>query len=108
MLRLLIDENLDRRILRGVLVTLPDLDCVIAQQVGLTGMEDPDLLAWAAEHDRILVTHDLKTIPKFAYARLKDGKVMPGIIAIPKYLTIGDAIAELLIVIECSDNNELE
>ncbi|HZS45317.1 MAG TPA: DUF5615 family PIN-like protein [Blastocatellia bacterium] len=108
MLRLLIDENFDHRILRGLLGRLPDLDHVIAQQAGLTGTEDPELLEWAAGQNRVLVTHDIQTIPKFAYDRIKSGEPMPGVIAVPKRLPIGDVVTELLIVIECTINDELE
>ena len=108
MLRLLIDENFDHRILRGLLSRLPDLDHVIAQHAGLTGTEDPKLLEWAAGQSRVLVTHVIQTIPKFAYDRIKNGEPMPGVIAVPKRVTIGDAVAELLIIIECTISNELE
>ena len=33
---------------------------------------------------------------------------MPGVIAVPDSLPIGQAIAELILVIECSQPNELE
>ena len=43
MLRVLIDENLDNRILRGLLRLLPELDAVRVQdkEVDLLGAEDP-------------------------------------------------------------------
>ena len=59
MLRLLIDENFDRRILRGVKLRLPQLDYLAVQDTELKGIKDPPLLAWAAENNRVLVTHDL-------------------------------------------------
>ena len=58
MLHLLIDENLDHRILRGLRLRLPYLDFVDVQDTDFRGLKDPPLLAWAAEHNRILVTHD--------------------------------------------------
>ena len=60
MLRLLFDENINRRVLRGLKLRLPGLDYKTAQEVGLKGTPDPDVLASAAEQNRILVTHDLK------------------------------------------------
>jgi hypothetical protein len=77
MIRLLIDVNVDHDILRGLNLRLSDLDVLIAQEVGLSESPDPDLLAWAAEHNRILLTHDLKTIPKFAYERVRAALPMP-------------------------------
>ncbi|MDT5123256.1 MAG: hypothetical protein QOC96_2738 [Acidobacteriota bacterium] len=84
MLRLLLDENLNHRILRGLKLRLPDLDYILAQDAGLKGLPDTEVLAWAAEHQRILVTHDLKTIPRYAYARIVVGEQLPGVIAISK------------------------
>ncbi len=56
MLRLLADENFNGDIVRGLLLRQADLDLVRVQDVGLAGAEDPQLLAWAAENDRILLT----------------------------------------------------
>lgn len=57
MLRLLIDQDLDHVILRGLLLRVPNLDVITAHQVGLSDASDPNLLAWAAEHRRIVVSH---------------------------------------------------
>ena len=107
MLPLLIDENLNHRVLRGLKRAVPHLDYVVAHNVGLKGVPDPGVLAWTAGHDRILVTHDLKTIPKFAYERVRAGQPMPGVIAVPDSLPIGQAIEELAVLIECSQPGEL-
>ena len=56
MLRLLIDQDLDHVILRGLLLRVPNLDVITAHQVGLSNASDPEVLAWAAEQERILVT----------------------------------------------------
>ena len=77
MLRLLIDENFDHRILRGVKLRLPQLDYLAVQDTELKGIKDPPLLAWAAENNRVLVTHDLKTIPKFAYSAWRQASRCP-------------------------------
>ena len=106
MLRLLIDENFNHRILRGLRLRLPNLDYIVVQETELRGLKDRPLLAWAAEHDRILVTHDLATIPKNAYQRVRAGQQMPSVIAISKAVPIGQAIDELMIVIECLTPDE--
>jgi hypothetical protein len=108
MLPLVADENLNRRIVRGLRLVVADLDCVIAQEEGLTGKDDPEVLAWAAAHGRALVTHDVSTIPRFAYDRIAAGDAMAGVIVVPKALAIGMAIEELAVVVECSDRADLE
>ena len=57
MLRLLVDENFNGDIVRGLLLRRPDLDLVRVQDVEYEEAEDPTILAWAAENDRILLTH---------------------------------------------------
>ena len=108
MLRLVIDENFDQRILRGLRLRFPTLDFVVVQGTALQGVQDPPLLAWAAEQQRIVVTHDLKTMPKHAYERMKTGQPMPGVIAVPDSLAIGQVIEELVTLIDCSDQHEWE
>ncbi len=57
MLKLLADENFDNQIVRGLLRRNPKLDIVRVQEVGLSGSDDPKILAWASETDRVLLTH---------------------------------------------------
>jgi hypothetical protein len=54
------------------------------------------------------VTHDLDTIPKYAYERVRAGKSMPGVIAVPDTLRIGRAIEDLIVLAECSERGELD
>jgi hypothetical protein len=65
------------------------------------------LLVWATENQRILVTHDVNTIPKYAYARVRASQPMPGVIVIPEDLAVGKAIEELATLIECCEPEEL-
>ena len=63
MLKFATDENFRAIILRGLKRRKPDLDVVRVQDVGLSGADDETILAWAAEERRILLTHDVKTMP---------------------------------------------
>ncbi len=108
MVRLLIDENLNHRILRGLKLRFPDLDYVVVQNTQLRGVQDATLLAWAAEQNRILVTHDIKSVPRLAYDRVRAGQAMPGVVTIPKALAIGRAIEELATLIECCEQSDLQ
>ena len=101
MLRLLIDENLDQRILRAVKLEIPGIEYIVVQETTLKGLRDPLVLAWAAENQRILVTHDVNTMPRYAYERVRAGQPMPGVIVIPEDLAVGKAIEELAMLIEC-------
>lgn len=74
----------------------------------IAGAQDPDVLTWAAEHGRILVTHDANTIPHFAYERVSAGLAMPGVIVVPEDLGIGIAIEELWLAVECGEPDDFE
>ncbi len=102
MLRLISDQNFSGPILRGIALRIPDLDLVRARDVGLANVPDSVLLQWAAEEDRILLTHDVNTIPGFAYERVRAGLGMPGVFLVDSRMTIGKAIDELIVAIECT------
>lgn len=76
--RLLADENIHGGVVRGLLLRLPSLDLVRARDVGLGGRPDPEVLAWAAERGRIVLSHDAATMPDHAYERIARGERMPG------------------------------
>ena len=64
------DEGFNRNILRGVLARDPAIAIVRVQDVGLSGASDPDILEWAAQEGRIVLTHDKRTMRADAIARL--------------------------------------
>ncbi len=102
MLRFLSDENLRAAILRGLRDRDPDIDILRVQDVGLSGAIDPDVLAWAADQGRILLTHDARTVPAFAYQRVTEGLVMPGVFAIDPDAALGRVIEDILILAQAS------
>jgi predicted nuclease of predicted toxin-antitoxin system len=108
MIKFLIDENFNHRVLRGLTIRFPHLDYIVAQDTDLKGVDDPSLLAWASEHERVLLTHDIQTIPGYAYERVVAGLPMVGVITVPETMPIGTAIEELLTIIECSEQSEYE
>ncbi len=108
MLSLLIDENLNHRILRGLVRSVPALDFKFVNDVtGELGTEDEVVLKFAAELGLVVVTHDLRTFPKHAYERVRAGLEMAGVIAVPNNLAIGRAIEDLAVLAECAKPSEL-
>ena len=108
MLRLLIDQDLDHVILRGLLLRVPTLDVITAHQVGLSNASDPELLAWAAEQERILITQDRRTMPYHATSRIAKAEKIAGIIVVSRQLSISQVINDLEIIVSCSDMIEWE
>lgn len=108
MLKLLADENFDNRIVRGLSRRNPTLDLVRVQDVGLSGKDDPTILEWAAQEGRILLTHDVSTITRYAYDRVSKGQPMAGVIEISQDVVVGRVIEDILVLVECSYEGELE
>lgn len=107
-MRLLADENLDNDILRGLLRRLPKLDMVRVQDVGLSGADDESVLEWAAREGRILITHDARTMIRHAQRRVTTGEAMPGVFEVNRRISVGTAIDDLLLLVECSHDGEWE
>jgi len=108
MLRLVADENLNNSIVRGLLRRQPELDIVRIQDVGLSGTDDPTVLEWAAREGRVLLTHDVSTITKYAYERVRAGQPMPGVFEVGRNVPIGRAIEDILLLAEYSFDDEWE
>jgi hypothetical protein len=106
MIRLMIDEDFDNDILRGLLRRLPGLDVVRVQDVGIAGRSDPEVLEWAANAGRVLLSHDVSTMVAHAYSRVALGLSMPGLFAVPQSVPIGIAIEEIVTLAECSTDGE--
>ena len=83
MLRLAADENLSSDIVRGLLRRNAGIDIVRIQDEGLSGADDPRVLTAAAAAGRILVTHDGRTVPRYANQRVERGETMPGVFIVP-------------------------
>jgi hypothetical protein len=108
MLKLLADENFNNDVVRALLRRSPSLDIVRVQDVSLSGADDPSVLAWAADHKRILLTHDVASLTHYAYERVERAQGMPGVFEISRAVSIGQAIEDILLLVQCSLENEWE
>ncbi len=106
MIRFIADEDFNGRIMRGLLRRKANLDIVRAQDVGLPGASDEKLLEWAADNERVLVTHDKRTMPRHLRDRLAAGLHTPGLVIVDDWAPIGRCIEDLLLMAECSEENE--
>lgn len=108
MLKLLADETFDNTIIRGLLRRNSRIDIVRVQDAELSGQDDPTVLALAAQENRVLLTHDVATITKYAYERVAKGYSMPGVIEVRTEAPIGQIIEDILLILECIATGELE
>ena len=105
-MRFLADENFDNRIIRGLLRREPSLDIVRVQDFEIAGADDDAVLAWLAEAGRVLLTHDQRTVPIYAYERISAGKAVAGAVIVPDALSVSLAIEEILLIAEASSIDE--
>lgn len=108
MLRLATDEDFNNRSFRGLLRRKSDLDIVRVQDAGLTGKSDAEVLEWAAREGRVLLTHDVTTMKRYADERIAAGLSMPGIFVVGQQSAIGQVIEDILLLAECSFEGERE
>jgi Domain of unknown function (DUF5615) len=106
MLRFAADENFNNDIVRAVRRIRPDIDIVRIQDIGLAGKDDPSILQWAAEEKRILLTHDVTTITKYAYQRINKDQYIPGVFEIHSDQPIKKIVNDIILIFDCSLENE--
>jgi hypothetical protein len=108
MLPMLADENFNNDIVRGVRRRNTEVDLVRIQDEGLSGLDDPGVLEWAAQAGRVVLTHDVSTMTRYAYDRVRAGQAMPGVFEVSREVPIGAAIEDILLLWECSNQGEWE
>lgn len=97
MTQYLADEGFRREIVQGVQNRFT-VDVVTVQGVGLTTAPDEKVLEYAAAHQRILWTHDERTMLPAAWGRIARGEPLPGVIFVPWRMAIGMAIEQLILL----------
>ncbi|MBF6592250.1 MAG: DUF5615 family PIN-like protein [Ktedonobacterales bacterium] len=106
MVRFLADENFDQRITLGLRRNAPALDIQTAREAGLLGMPDPAVLAYAADENRVVLSHDTSTLPGHLATFLMSGRHSPGVLLVPQESALGRTISDLLLVWEASTADE--
>lgn len=104
-LKLLLDENLRNA---GLWLAIQTRNAAEPQplnviRVGDEGTPpcrtpDPDLIQWAATHDRVLISRDKSTLPRHLQNYLASGETSPGIVLLPEGMRISNTV-ELLFLI---------
>lgn len=105
-IKFLVDENFNHKTLAGIKRQEPSIDIIAVQDVGLVATDDRDVLEWAAQDGRIVVTHDVSTFSVFAFERVSAGRPMPGVIEIPETVPMGTIINDLILIAGASEPDE--
>src|SRR5579872_6199763 len=109
--RYLGDENFNHHIISGLRRLYPDLDAITFSESGLPeGLAVPLLVEETARLDRILLTHDKRTMPgHFAavLARLLPiDQHLPGVLIIQEDFPVAEGIDQLALVWGASSADE--
>lgn len=99
------DADLNQTILLAAVRKEPGIDFRSAGEAGLRGVPDDQVLARAAEANRILLSHDGKTMPD-EFGRFVEAEESPGLILIPQHLPVSRAVEELILVWAATDPEE--
>ena len=97
MLRFQADVNLNELILRAACRREPALDFHTTDAASLGGLSHPKVLERAAEEGRLLVTHDLQTMPRH-FAAFITTHQSAGLLLVPQSLPIAAAVDEHLLI----------
>jgi hypothetical protein len=62
------------------------------------GIQDPELLIWCEENDRILVSDDRNTLPVHLHNHLAVGRHSPGILLIKSKTTLPKVIESVVLI----------
>ena len=110
MWRLVLDQNFKQALFNAVERKhgKPNLDMVRLFDVGLSEALDEVVLEWAAQEERIVLTHDEKTMIPLANARIRVGLPMPGLIVVRQMTTYGPVVEDLCIIFGASTPEEWE
>lgn len=92
---LLTDQNFNAHIVDAMRRIDPMTMCYSVRDFGLARAEDAEVIAFAATHDFIFLSHDTRTIPPVWYERLGTGLAVPFIFLVPERYPIGRAAQEL-------------
>ena len=99
------DADFNEEIVSALLRNHPDMDFQTAQEAGIRGLPDPEVLARTADDRRILITHDRRTMPTH-FAVFIQQRESPGVIIISQRVSVRRAMDELALVWEASDLEE--
>ncbi len=106
MFRFLADENFHGDAVRGLCRKWVDLNLVTVAEVGLRKCSDSEVLDWAGEHQKIVLTFDRATMPDEAYRRMELGLPMPGLFVFNDRLSVKRLMEIMELIFECSAPKE--
>ncbi len=100
------DASLNHTYLAALRRREPALDFQSAHSGGLASLPDHLVLEYAAKQNRILVSSDLRTMPRYFGERLAAGQTSPGLFLVAQSAPMAEVIEALLVIWAISDASE--
>ena len=104
--RFLADEDFRFDIVRAVRTLDPDVDVATVQELALRGMDDADVLQFAHDTGRIVLTHDRTTMTAEVSLRFNSNLAVTGLIVVPQSVQPSLIADQLVLIARCSDASE--
>jgi hypothetical protein len=92
------DADFNRIIIKAALRREPTIDFQTAEAANLVGLDDLEVLAFAAKAGRVLLTHDRRTMPKH-FGEFIMRQRSAGVIVVPQRTAVRAKVVEDLILI---------
>jgi hypothetical protein len=102
----LADEDFRNEIVRAVIRRDPAIEFVTVQELGLAGTPDGQLLQFAWECNRVVVSHDANTMTAEAIRRIDDGRQIAGLFIAPQNADLQAMVDCLLTIAGASEADE--
>lgn len=99
------DADLDEDIIWGVKRHEPLIDFQTADEAGIRGLADRLVLETAANENRILISHDRRTMPRH-FAHFIRERESPGVFIVSQSARISRLIDDIILVWFASDSEE--
>jgi len=99
------DADFSQTIVQALRRHQPAIDFQSADEAGIRGLPDPEVLAFAAREGRLLVSHDRSTMPAH-FTDFIAKQHSPGVFIFAQDVPIGRAVEELLMIWETSEAEE--
>lgn len=99
------DADLNEDIVNGVRRRVPEIDFKTATEASLAGIDDMKVLSIAAAEQRIVVTHDRKTMPTH-FAEFINNNVCHGVFVVSQLAPVNQLINDLILIWHATEAEE--
>ena len=99
------DADLNQAIVTGVMRREGTVDFQTSNASLLSGLTDLEVLSFAAKENRMLVSHDQRTMPRY-FAEFISTQTSSGVIIVLQSFPISDAIDNLIKIWQTSESED--